>query len=164
MTEQGTSIIQEFDQTPAKVFEAVIDVRGWWSKNITGSTAAPADEFVYDVPDVHHSRIRLVDVVPSQRVVWRVLDNTFSFVQDQAEWTDTEIRFEISAGADGRTVLRFTHVGLVPEFECYDVCHKSWGFYVGHSLRKLITTGTGLPNEITDDVEVIGARMESVAG
>ncbi|WP_049572540.1 SRPBCC family protein [Nonomuraea sp. SBT364] len=164
MTDQGTSIVQDFQQSPAEVFAAVTDVRGWWSKNITGGTSAEGDVFVYDVPAVHHCRVRLEEVVPDRRVVWRVLDNTFSFVEDQEEWTGTEVRFEISGRADGRTELRFTHVGLVPEFECYDVCHKSWGFYVGHSLRELIATGTGRPNEVTDDVGVIGARIDAAVG
>ena len=42
----------------------------------------------------------MTEVVPDERVTWRVLDNTFSFVQDQAEWDDTEVRFEISRGVD----------------------------------------------------------------
>lgn len=164
MTDQSTTITQEFDQSPEELFEAVTDVRGWWSKNIAGGTTATGDEFIYDMPGVHRCRIRLVEVVPNQRVVWLVVDNTFSFVEDQAEWTNTEIRFEISSREDGRTELRFTHVGLVPELECYEVCHKSWGFYVGHSLRKLITTGTGQPNQVTDDVEVLSARIDAAVG
>lgn len=163
MTDQST-ITQEFDQSPEEVFNAVVDVRGWWSKNVVGGTAATGDEFVYDVPGVHNCRIRLVEVVPNQRMVWLVVDNTFSFVEDQEEWTNTEIRFEISRRDDGRTELRFIHIGLLPEFECYEVCHKSWGFYVGHSLRKLITTGTGQPNEVTDDVEVLSARIDAAVG
>jgi hypothetical protein len=63
----------------------------------------------------------------------------------------------------GQTDLRFVHVGLVPEFECFEIFQKSWDFYVGHSLRKLITTGAGQPNEVADDADVIGARMDAVA-
>jgi len=42
--------------------------------------------------------------------------------------------------------LTFTHVGLVPEYECFEVCSDGWGTYVGQSLRALITTGKGMPN------------------
>ena len=38
-----------------------------------------------------------------------------------------------------------THVGLTPDKECYEDCNKGWSFYVGESLRKLITEGKGLP-------------------
>jgi hypothetical protein len=38
-------------------------------------------------------------------------------------------------------------VGLVPSFQCYGDCSGAWGCYVGDSLRRLITTGRGEPNE-----------------
>lgn len=82
-------------------------------------------------------------------------------VEDQDEWTGTEIRFEITALQDGGAELTFQHVGLVPEFECYEVCHKSWRFYVGHSLRRLIAEGAGQPNEIADTAEALGPRIDS---
>jgi hypothetical protein len=47
---------------------------------------------------------------------------------------------------DGGTETRFTHLGLIPEYECFDVCSDAWGFYVNTSLRSLITTGAGQPN------------------
>ncbi|WP_219516676.1 hypothetical protein [Nonomuraea ceibae] len=75
MTDQGTTITLELPRPPAEVFAAVLDVRGWWSRNVTGATAAEGDEFGYEVPGVHRCRIRLTEVVPGRRVVWRVLDS-----------------------------------------------------------------------------------------
>ncbi len=37
-----------------------------------------------------------------------------------------------------RTEVHFTHVGLVPTFECYDGCSRAWGHFVADSLRKRI--------------------------
>src|ERR1017187_3111964 len=67
------------------------------------------------------------------------------FTQGKAEWNDTKIHFEIAA-QDGKTGIRFTHVGLAPEYECFDLCSNSWSFYLHTSLRALIRTGKGLPN------------------
>ena len=53
--------------------------------------------------------------------------------------------FEIEV-RDGQTEIRFTHVGLVPEYECFDICSNSWDFYLYTSLRALIRTGRGLPD------------------
>jgi hypothetical protein len=53
--------------------------------------------------------------------------------------------FEIKS-KDGKTELRFTHIGLVPTFECYGGCSGAWGFYINDSLRNLITAGKGQPN------------------
>lgn len=58
---------------------------------------------------------------------------------------DTEIHFEITA-RDDQTEVRFTHVGLVPQSECFDLCSNLWAFHLHTSLRTLIRTGRGLPN------------------
>jgi hypothetical protein len=84
--------------------------------------------------------------VPGQRVVWHVTDAYLSFIDDKAEWTGTDIVFDI-ARAGGTTTVTFTHVGLTPEVECYERCSPAWSFYIADSLRKLITTGAGQPNE-----------------
>ena len=68
-----------------------------------------------------------------------------NFVKDKTEWNGTDIVFEIARKGD-KTEVRFTHVGLVPTFECYDGCSGAWGFYINDSLRNLITTGKGQPN------------------
>ena len=70
---------------------------------------------------------------------------TAALAQDNGEWKDTEIHFEITA-RDGKTEIGFPHAGLVPDYECFDVCSSSWGFYLYTSLRALIRTGHGLPN------------------
>ena len=72
-------------------------------------------------------------------------DATLNFVKDKTEWNGTDIVFEIKS-KDGKTELRFTHIGLVPTFECYGGCSGAWGFYINDSLRNLITAGKGQPN------------------
>jgi uncharacterized protein YndB with AHSA1/START domain len=133
------------DRTPQEVFAAVTDPRGWWSQDITGGTGEVGDEFTYVNGAEHHCTMKLTEVVPAEKVNWRVLENYFSFTEDRTEWTGTDIAFEISENDEG-TELRFTHHGLGPEYECFDLCTKAWGFYIRESLRDLITTGTGKPN------------------
>jgi hypothetical protein len=84
--------------------------------------------------------------VPGKKVVWLVVDSKISFVKDKDEWNCTDIVFEIAKKGD-KTELRFTHVGLVPAIECYGKCAGAWGYYSNESLRGLITTGKGDPNE-----------------
>ncbi len=52
---------------------------------------------------------------------------------------------------DGQTAVKFTHEGLVPQYECYDVCRKAWTHYVQDSLRSLIAAGKGQPNAKEED-------------
>lgn len=137
------------DQTPHEVFEAVTNVRGWWSDGITGATARLGDQFIFQVKDVHYSKIKLVEVVPDKRVVWLVEFNYLGFVNDKTEWTGTRVIFDISQEGD-KTRLVFTHEGLVPQYECYDVCSMAWTGYMDESLLPLITTGKGRPNQERD--------------
>lgn len=133
------------NQTPEEMFNAIRNVRGWWSENIEGGTADLNDEFTYRYKDAHISKMKLVEVIPNKKVVWQVLDNHFNFTKDKNEWRGTKISFEIDR-KDQQTQMRFTHLGLVPEYECYDICFSAWTNYINNSLRGLVTTGKGQPN------------------
>jgi hypothetical protein len=146
MTEQNFTVAFTVDQTPAEAFAAINDVRGWWSGEIEGSTDKLGEEFTYRYKDVHYSKQRITELIPGKRVVWLILDSYLNFTKDAAEWNGTEVLFEISK-KDEQTEVRFTHRGLVPAFECFNGCSNAWGFYVNGSLRSLIATGKGEPNQ-----------------
>lgn len=132
-------------QSPMEVFNAITNVRGWWSEEVEGHTEKVNDEFTYQYNDVHRCKMKLTEVVPGKKVVWEVLDNHFSFTQNKREWIGTQVVFDI-AEKDNKTQLRFTHVGLVPEYECYSACVNGWSQYIQKSMLNLITTGKGQPN------------------
>ena len=133
------------DQTPEEVFAAVNNVREWWSGEIDGRTDKLGEEWTYRYKDVHRTTQKITELVPDKKVAWHVTDAQLNFVKDKTEWNGTDIVFEITP-KDGKTELRFTHVGLIPAFECYDGCSGAWGFYINNSLRNLITKGKGEPN------------------
>jgi hypothetical protein len=134
------------DQTPEEAFAAIANVRGWWSECIDGPTDELGAEFDYHYQDSHRCKMRIVEFTPNEKVVWLCLENYFDFIQDQAEWVGTKISFEISTEGD-QTRVRFSHLGLVPDYECYDNCSNAWGYFINASLKDLITTGTGSPNK-----------------
>lgn len=133
------------NKTPQEVFDAVNNVREWWSEGVEGGTHQLNDEFVYVYQDLHYSKQKLIEVVPNKKVVWLVTDSQLNFVNEKNEWTGTKISFEI-AQKDNQTQLRFTHLGLVPENECFDACSGGWTTYI-NSLQKLISTGKGKPDK-----------------
>ena len=133
------------DQTPEEAFAAINNVRGWWSGELDGSTDQVGNEFTYRYEDVHRSRQRITELIPAKRVVWHVVDGYLDFVHDKAEWTGTDIIFDIYKDGE-KTKVRFTHAGLLSASECFDSCSNAWGFYINGSLRDLITTGNGRPN------------------
>ncbi len=138
------------DQNPEAAFNAINNVRGWWSEEIEGGTEKLNDEFTYHFKDIHRCKMKLIEVIPDKKVVWLVLDNYFKFTNDKSEWTGNKIIFEITE-KDNKTQLQFTQVGLVPAYECYDICQNAWSNYINNSLRSLITTGKGQPNSKEGD-------------
>jgi len=89
--------------------------------------------------------MKIIEFVPGKRVVWLVIDNYFDFTKDKSEWKGNKMIFEITKKGD-KTQLQFTQDGLVPSYECYDVCHDAWTNYIKKSLHSLITTGKGQAN------------------
>ena len=142
-TDFTTTLLVE--QGPHEVFNAINNVRGWWSEEIEGNTSKLNDEFNYHFEDVHRCKMRLTEVIPDKKVVWLVLDNYFNFIKDENEWKGTRVIFEITEQGD-KTKLRFTHEGLIPAYECFDICQNAWTQYIQQSLYNLITTGKGQPN------------------
>ncbi|NCD70771.1 SRPBCC family protein [Mucilaginibacter agri] len=149
MTTPDFNLTFSVDQTPEQVFNAVTNVRGWWSERIDGGTAKLNDEFTYQRWELHKCTMKLIEVIPNQKVVWLVLDNYFSFTEDKTEWIGNKIEFDISE-KDGKTQLHFTQWGLVPAYECYDICFEAWTGYLKGSLYDLITTGKGEPNPLEE--------------
>ena len=133
-------------QSLEEVFDVINNVRGWWSEEIDGSTDKLGAEFKFHYKELHRNFQKITALVPGKKVVWHVLDSHINFVKIKTEWKGTDIVFEISK-KDGKTELRFTHVGLVPAIECYGGCSGAWGFYINDSLRSLITAGKGQPNQ-----------------
>jgi Activator of Hsp90 ATPase homolog 1-like protein len=126
------------EKSPDEVFASINDVRGWWTGDIEGSSDELGAEFTYRYQDLHFSRQKITEFVPGKKVVWRVTDADISFVENTGEWKGTDIVFDISE-KDDKTEVRFTHVGLVPQIECYDSCSDAWGYYIKDSLRAFIT-------------------------
>ena len=115
-------------QSPTEAYAAINNVRGWWSENIEGATDK-LGEFVFHNEPIHMSRMRITELVPGKRVVWCVVDNFMSFVADKTEWIGNVIVFDIAQG-DGETEVNFTQHGLVPDYQCFDLCSNAWGGFI----------------------------------
>ena len=158
MSDQNYTTSFTVGRSPEEVYNAINNVRGWWSQAIEGDTDILGAVFYYHYQDVHRCTFKIIELESGRKVVWHVLHNYFNFVKDTTEWTGTDIVFEIARKGD-KIEVHFTHVGLVPEYECYDICSNAWGSYITGSLRDLIAKGKGQPNPI----EEIVARADEMS-
>ena len=125
-------------QSVADVFKTLLNVRAWWSglydESFEGNSEKVGDEFSFLAGGrAHYTKQKMVELVQNRKVVWLVTEANLSFVNKTEEWKGTKIAFEISQELD-KTKIVFTHLGLVPEFECYDSCAQAWTQYVQERL------------------------------
>jgi len=145
MKTESYTISYVVDQSPQEVFDAINNVRGWWSGEIDGRTDKLGAEFTYHT--------RTCTAPPRRSPSWCRARSRLAhrgqphqFREGQGEWNGTDVVFEI-AKKGAKTELRFTHVGLVAGHRMLWKMRWRLGFYINESLRNLITTGKGDPNE-----------------
>ena len=131
----------EVTKSPKEVFDRITnDVAKWWGgKDLEGSSKELNDEFIINHPGAHYSKQKVVELIPNNKVVWLVTESTLHWLKkDRQEWKNTRMIFEISTRGN-KTVLHFTHEGLVPEKECYKMCQQGWTMVIKDWLFHFIT-------------------------
>lgn len=121
----------------------ISQVNLWWKNDFTGSAEKLNDKFTVPFGEPSFVDFIVSDFEAGKKIAWKVTDCFLPWFKDKKEWNNTEVVFELSNEA-GKTKIDFTHIGLVPEIECYDACEKGWN---GHltTLAKLINEDKGLP-------------------
>ncbi|MET0298856.1 MAG: SRPBCC domain-containing protein [Flavitalea sp.] len=122
------------DQSPSEVFNKLKNVRNWWTgihgETITGESDILSEEFSFNAGGgMHYSKHKLIEFEQDKSIAWQITDSKLDFLKDKSEWIGTTIRFDISREGD-KTKVVFTHVGLVPEFECFENCTTAWSAYL----------------------------------
>ena len=132
----------EVTKSPLEVFNRITDVSKWWGgKDFEGESAILNDEFIIHHPGAHYSKQKLVEVIPGKKIVWLVTESTLNWLEnDKYEWENTKMIFEIVANGD-KTILHFTHDGLVPEMESHTKCEQGWNMVIKDWLFNFITSG-----------------------
>jgi hypothetical protein len=132
--------------TANTAFQSINQVAAWWTENIEGSSEILSDVFTLHFGGESFVTIKITESVPDKKVIWTVTDCYLHWLSDKKEWKDTQMVFDISAEGDS-TRIQFTHVGLEPQVECYDMCVKGWDQYIKGSLARLLNEGKGLPQK-----------------
>jgi hypothetical protein len=87
MNKQDCTATILLDQTPKEIFDAIKNVRGWWSQEIDGSTDNLGAEFKFHYKDLHFSTQKITELLPGNKVVWHVLDSCINFARTRPSGT-----------------------------------------------------------------------------
>ncbi len=128
-----------------QAFESINHVNEWWVKNIEGKSENQNDVFTVRFSDEVFVTFKITESIPDKKIAWHVTDCYLPWLKDKTEWNDTDMVFEI-VPENNATKINLTHIGLVPEVECYESCVKGWEQYFKGSFLQLINTGIGQPS------------------
>jgi hypothetical protein len=93
---------------------------------------------------MHYSKQKVVEFIPNKKIVWLVTESKLDWLEkDKAEWTGTKMIFELTPKGD-KTIIHFTHEGLMPEKECYDKVMQAWNMVIKEWLFNFITIGKAI--------------------
>ena len=123
-----------------EAMKKISQVNLWWKKDFSGSAEKLNDKFTVPFGETSFVDFVVSQMITNKKVIWSVADCYLPWFNNKKEWNNTEAVFELSE-ENGKTKIDFTHIGLVPEVECYDVCEKGWDGHITESLVKFINEG-----------------------
>jgi uncharacterized protein YndB with AHSA1/START domain len=107
---------------------------GWWTTTTDGQSA-PGETLSFRF-NKHVTEMKVEDLKPSARVVWRCTRAT-------PEWEGTQVTFDLTEEG-GRTTLLFGQRGWAEAGDFYATCSTKWATFL-LSLREFAETGKGRP-------------------
>ena len=115
--------------TREEVYRAITTPNSWWDQQAEGNAGEQGGEF--HAQD-HDFSVQEAD--DGKRVVWNVEPTD----QEDHEWDDTSLIFDIEEDDDGETKVNFTHRGMRPHDRGYEEIAKTWKDRIAKGLQPLI--------------------------
>jgi len=143
MQKQDFHLTVNVQSSASEALNKINHVNQWWAKNVIGSSDKRGDKFTVDFGKTFVD-FQISELIPEKKVVWKVTDCNLHWIDNKKEWNGTEVVFELSEKKN-TTQINFTHIGLVPQSECFGNCEAGWTEHITVSLVKLINEGKGDP-------------------
>ena len=117
-------------------------IAGWWTADTAGECEV-GGRLTFRFGDVGGFDMEVLELDPSGRVRWRVVDGP-------EEWIGTEIGWRLDQ-RDEYTIVLFKHEGWREPVEFMHHCSTKWATFL-MSLKEQVETGHGRP--APDDVRI----------
>ncbi|MFC1558812.1 SRPBCC domain-containing protein, partial [candidate division KSB1 bacterium] len=128
---------------PESVYSAITkDIDKWWTE-LSNQALQAGDQLIVRFEKTTSWVMTVSEAFPNRSLVWKVTEANHDLegITTKDEWKGTIIKWKI-AGNESESKVTFTHEGLVPALECYEICIAGWGNFLG-SLKNYLETGKG---------------------
>ena len=131
-----------------EIFTAINqNVQQWW-----GNTDTPVSKVGHEFTtcfDKTYWKFRIIDLTPYRKIVWKCFEarhvhNGYNDIEK--EWVGTFVHWTIESISSKESELSFSHDGLTPDLNCYEICTPAWDRFVTQSLKSFVETGVGMPH------------------
>lgn len=130
--------------SPREALERISRVSQWWAKDFEGQSEKLHDVFTVRFKNGDMYNMEVTGIIPNKEIVWDVIAADQTWHDDRDEWVGTKIVWKI-VSQNNKTEVGMTHVGLVPEFECFAACNQGWNYLINQSLQNLFDKNKGMP-------------------
>ena len=130
---------------PESVYKAITkSIDKWWTE-LSNQAVQVGDQLSVRFEKTTSWVMTVSEAIPNLSLIWRVVEANHDLedLSKRDEWKDTTIKWKIAENEKGSKVT-LTHQGLIPELECYKICHAGWSYFLG-SLKSYLETGRGYP-------------------
>jgi len=124
--------------TPSKAFNAITqEMSSWWTEmtsvinEIGDKTTAKFEDgttWSFEVTTLEKDKVIELYCYEANHI------HPVTTPDMRTEWKGTTLKFQLEANENGTTIY-FTHVGLTPDINCYDICHAGWDFFFGSAFK-----------------------------
>lgn len=138
------------NKSPEQAYKAITEeMSAWWTEEINADFLKVGDQaktsfggeafWVFEAQTLNAPNLIELKCVGANYIHPDMTEDM------REEWLDTTLRFEISQDSDNTTIT-FTHLGLVPDMGCFDVCKDGWDHFILGSLKNYLDGKSGNPN------------------
>lgn len=130
-----------------KTFKALTEAIPQWWGAVDRPYAKIGDQFKVSFGEAFWT-FEITALQHNQSISWLCIESNqvhAGLKGIKKEWLGTSLHWDIKKLTDDTVEVNFLHKGLVPDFNCYDVCATAWDFFITDSLKSLLEKGQGKP-------------------
>lgn len=121
------------------MYSAITRPGDWWGGNVEGNAALEGSEFSSEFSSDAGERymgMRVEEADDGKRVVWHVEPRGME--NENPEWDNTSLIFDLQDDDSGQTKVNFTHRGLWPHDRGYEEAAETWRDRLAKGLQPLL--------------------------